>query len=46
MASTANNRAQQIFGHLAKATPSLQDKVCIVTGAGSLHGIGQVIHMH
>ncbi|KAI8647705.1 hypothetical protein BD408DRAFT_104518 [Parasitella parasitica] len=41
MASTANDRAQQIFGHLTKATPSLQGKVCIVTGAGSIVGIGR-----
>lgn len=41
MASAANDRAQQIFGHLASVTPSLQGKVCIVTGAGSLYGIGR-----
>lgn len=40
MASTAADRATQIFGHLANVTPSLKDKVCIVTGAGSLYGIG------
>ncbi|KAG1454176.1 hypothetical protein G6F55_007746 [Rhizopus delemar] len=41
MASTATDRVNQIFNHLSKTTPSLQDKVCIVTGAGSLYGIGR-----
>jgi hypothetical protein len=36
----ANNRINQILNHLKKTSPSLQDKVCIVTGAGSIHGIG------
>lgn len=40
MTSSANDRATQIFNHLANVTPSLQDKVCIVTGAGSAVGIG------
>lgn len=41
MASAAADRATQIFNHLANVTPSLKDKVCIVTGASSLHGIGR-----
>ncbi|KAI8331430.1 hypothetical protein EDC96DRAFT_527124 [Choanephora cucurbitarum] len=41
MASTAADRVTQIVGHLASVTPSLKDKVCIVTGAGSVHGIGR-----
>ncbi|KAI7898541.1 uncharacterized protein BX663DRAFT_442883 [Cokeromyces recurvatus] len=41
MTSTANDRATQIFQHLTNVTPSLKDKVCIVTGAGSLYGIGR-----
>lgn len=40
MASVAADRATQIFNHLSNVTPSLKDKVCIVTGAGSVHGIG------
>lgn len=40
MASTATDRVSQIVNHLAQVTPSLKDKVCIVTGAGSTHGIG------
>lgn len=40
MSSTATDRVSQIMSHLAQVTPSLQDKVCIVTGAGSIHGIG------
>lgn len=40
MTSTATDRVTQIFNHLSKITPSIQDKVCIVTGAGSLYGIG------
>lgn len=40
MANAATDRVAQIFGHLANVTPSLKDKVCIVTGAGSLYGIG------
>lgn len=40
MTSTATDRVSQIVGHLAQVTPSLKDKVCIVTGAGSIHGIG------
>lgn len=38
--NTANERVAQIAAHLEKVGPSLQDKVCIVTGAGSLYGIG------
>ncbi|GAA5797248.1 hypothetical protein HPULCUR_002628 [Helicostylum pulchrum] len=41
MASTATDRVSQIIDHLAQVTPSLKDKVCIVTGAGSTHGIGR-----
>ncbi|GAA5807086.1 hypothetical protein MFLAVUS_000436 [Mucor flavus] len=41
MASTATDRVSQIVNHLAQVTPSLKDKVCIVTGAGSTHGIGR-----
>lgn len=40
MASTAAERATLIFNHITKASPSLRDKVCIVTGAGSIYGIG------
>ncbi|KAI8991142.1 hypothetical protein BDF20DRAFT_842943 [Mycotypha africana] len=40
-ASKVNERATQIFSHLAQITPSLKDKVCIVTGAGSIYGIGR-----
>lgn len=40
MASTAAERATLIFNHITKASPSLKDKVCIVTGAGSIYGIG------
>lgn len=39
-AAAAAERAAQVFQHLSNVTPSLQDKVCIVTGAGSIHGIG------
>ncbi|KAI9469630.1 hypothetical protein BDB00DRAFT_862947 [Zychaea mexicana] len=39
--STANDRVGQIAAHLAAVGPSLKDKVCIVTGAGSLYGIGR-----
>lgn len=38
--AAAADRVSQIVGHLATVTPSLKDKVCIVTGAGSVHGIG------
>ncbi|ORE07250.1 NAD(P)-binding protein [Rhizopus microsporus var. microsporus] len=41
MASTAAERATLIFNHITKASPSLKDKVCIVTGAGSIYGIGR-----
>lgn len=37
---TVNERVGQIAAHLIKAGSSLQDKVCIVTGAGSIYGIG------
>ncbi|KAI8144408.1 hypothetical protein BJV82DRAFT_667616 [Fennellomyces sp. T-0311] len=39
--NTANDRVGQIAAHLAAVGPSLKDKVCIVTGAGSLYGIGR-----
>ncbi|KAL1927371.1 hypothetical protein VTP01DRAFT_4000 [Rhizomucor pusillus] len=38
---TVNERVGQIAAHLIKAGSSLQDKVCIVTGAGSIYGIGR-----
>ena len=38
--NTANDRVAQITAHLAAVGPSLKDKVCIVTGAGSIFGIG------
>ncbi|KAI9492307.1 hypothetical protein BDB00DRAFT_765665 [Zychaea mexicana] len=38
---TANERVGQIAAHLAKVGPSLKDKVCIVTGANSIRGIGR-----
>lgn len=38
--NTANDRVAQIAAHLEAVGPSLKDKVCIVTGAGSLYGIG------
>ncbi|KAI9489356.1 hypothetical protein BDB00DRAFT_618770 [Zychaea mexicana] len=38
---TANERVGQIAAHLAKAGSSLTDKVCIVTGANSIKGIGR-----
>ncbi|KAI8349686.1 hypothetical protein BD560DRAFT_410171 [Blakeslea trispora] len=41
MASAATDRVTQIVGHLANVSPSLKDKICIVTGAGSIHGIGR-----
>ncbi|KAI8879116.1 NAD(P)-binding protein [Backusella circina FSU 941] len=37
----ATERVNQIFQHLTNASPSLKDKVCIVTGAGSVKGIGR-----
>ncbi|KAI7855887.1 hypothetical protein BDC45DRAFT_567846 [Circinella umbellata] len=39
--NTANDRVAQITAHLAAVGPSLKDKVCIVTGAGSIFGIGR-----
>ncbi|KAI9255205.1 hypothetical protein BDA99DRAFT_518180 [Phascolomyces articulosus] len=39
--ATANDRVAQITAHLAAVGPSLRDKVCIVTGAGSPYGIGR-----
>ncbi|SAM00490.1 hypothetical protein [Absidia glauca] len=39
--SSANDRVAQLASHLASVGPSLKDKVCIVTGAGSLLGIGR-----
>ncbi|KAI8340099.1 hypothetical protein BC941DRAFT_419386 [Chlamydoabsidia padenii] len=39
--SSANDRIAQLASHLASVGPSLKDKVCIVTGAGSLLGIGR-----
>ncbi|KAI9472350.1 MAG: hypothetical protein EXX96DRAFT_352997 [Benjaminiella poitrasii] len=41
MASAAADRVAQIVQHLGNVTPSLEGKVCIVTGAGSLYGIGR-----
>ncbi|CAO3692262.1 unnamed protein product [Rhizopus stolonifer] len=41
MTSNTNERVNQIFNHLSQVTPSLKDKVCIVTGAGSIYGIGR-----
>ncbi|KAI8096868.1 uncharacterized protein BX664DRAFT_325072 [Halteromyces radiatus] len=41
MSNTANDRVAQLASHLASVGPSLKDKVCIVTGAGSLLGIGR-----
>ncbi|KAI8140748.1 hypothetical protein BJV82DRAFT_622440 [Fennellomyces sp. T-0311] len=40
MHDTANERVGQIAAHLAKVGPSLKDKVCVVTGANSVRGIG------
>ena len=40
MGDTANERVGQITAHFAKIGPSLEGKVCIVTGANSLRGIG------
>ncbi|KAI9318522.1 hypothetical protein BX666DRAFT_2018586 [Dichotomocladium elegans] len=39
--SSANDRVGQIAAHLAAIGPSLKDKICIVTGAGSMWGIGR-----
>ncbi|ORZ01172.1 hypothetical protein BCR43DRAFT_453530 [Syncephalastrum racemosum] len=39
--NTANERVALIASHLQKVGPSLADKVCIVTGAGSEYGIGR-----
>ncbi|KAI9249201.1 hypothetical protein BDA99DRAFT_223420 [Phascolomyces articulosus] len=39
--NTANERVGQLVAHLAKSGPSLKDKVCIVTGANSVRGIGR-----
>ncbi|KAI9250758.1 hypothetical protein BY458DRAFT_536214 [Sporodiniella umbellata] len=41
MANSANERTQQIFNHLSHVTSSMEGKVCIVTGAGSIYGIGR-----
>ncbi|CAO3585965.1 unnamed protein product [Absidia cylindrospora] len=40
-ANTANDRVAQLASHLSSVGPSLKDKICIVTGAGSLLGIGR-----
>ncbi|KAI9302895.1 hypothetical protein BJ944DRAFT_241943 [Cunninghamella echinulata] len=37
----ATQRIAQLASHLSSVGPSLKDKVCIVTGAGSLLGIGR-----
>ncbi|KAG0168742.1 hypothetical protein DFQ28_002577 [Apophysomyces sp. BC1034] len=39
--SSATQRIAQITAHLEKVGSSLQDKICIVTGAGSQLGIGR-----
>ncbi|KAI7851308.1 hypothetical protein BDC45DRAFT_486760 [Circinella umbellata] len=41
MNETANTRVGQITAHFAKVGPSLEGKVCIVTGANSVQGIGR-----
>ncbi|ORZ10860.1 hypothetical protein BCR42DRAFT_422207 [Absidia repens] len=40
-ANTANDRVAQLASHLSSVGSSLKDKICIVTGAGSLLGIGR-----
>ncbi|KAI8047569.1 uncharacterized protein B0P05DRAFT_519832 [Gilbertella persicaria] len=39
--TSAVDRVTQLLGHLTNVSPALKDKVCIVTGAGSIHGIGR-----
>ncbi|KAJ8655302.1 hypothetical protein O0I10_008991 [Lichtheimia ornata] len=39
--NTANDRVAQIAAHLEAVGSSMKDQVCIVTGAGSLYGIGR-----
>ncbi|KAI8391493.1 uncharacterized protein BYT42DRAFT_557054 [Radiomyces spectabilis] len=41
MSSTATDRVAQLVAHLNKQGALLTDKVCIVTGASSLFGIGR-----
>ncbi|KAI9007523.1 hypothetical protein CLU79DRAFT_778354 [Phycomyces nitens] len=39
--TAAVDRLAQVTAHLAHVTPSMADKVCIITGAGSIYGIGR-----
>lgn len=39
-ASTPSDRLGQIRAHIALDKPSMAGKVCIITGASSLYGIG------
>ncbi|KAL0087224.1 hypothetical protein J3Q64DRAFT_1735950 [Phycomyces blakesleeanus] len=38
---SAVDRLAQVTAHLAHVTPSMTNKVCIITGAGSIYGIGR-----
>ncbi|KAI7869774.1 hypothetical protein BDF14DRAFT_1780736 [Spinellus fusiger] len=38
---SASERLAQLGAHLTQVGGSLQDKVCIITGAGSIYGIGR-----
>ncbi|KAI8976556.1 hypothetical protein BDB01DRAFT_353070 [Pilobolus umbonatus] len=38
---SATRRIGQLLDHLSQVSPSLESKVCVITGAGSMHGIGR-----
>jgi hypothetical protein len=39
-ASAPSDRLAQIKAHIARDKPTMAGKVCIITGASSLYGIG------